>query len=127
MSADISVLRPKEAMLLDAARLAQLYSEHGVAETDNLMARAVGELALLLAAMVLQYTEGEPSDFARRRQSLRRLVKHVGMSVLAEATEAVAICPKRDDPAALAATWARCLRIGEGSLETEWNAHDLSG
>lgn len=127
MSADISVLRPKEAVHLDVARLAQLYSEHGVAEAEDMMGRAVGELALLLAAMVRKYAEGDLRDFERQLQSLRRMANHVGMPALAQATRAVATCLKRGDPAALAATWARCLRIGEGSLEAEWNARGLSG
>lgn len=124
---DISVLRIDEPVWLDTARIAALSAEHGTIEAESLMSRAVGELALVLAAMVRNYADGELKDFARGLRSLRRMSGHVGMESLARATEGVEICLKRGDATALAATWARCLRLGESSLQAEWEAHDLSG
>ncbi|WP_102224008.1 hypothetical protein [Acidimangrovimonas sediminis] len=127
MESGVSVLRIDERAYLDAARLAELSAEHGVVEAENLMTRAVGELALILAAMVRHYVSGDLRAFARELRRLRFMAGQVGMPSLAAATEGVSISLERGDSTALAATWARCLRLGESSLQAEWEAQDLSG
>lgn len=127
MEAIVSVLQVEERVWIDPARHAALAEQHGLVVAENLMTRAVGELALILAAMVRQYSAGELKEFGRGLRSLRRVADQVGMNELAQATEGVRISLQRGDSTALAATWARCLRLGELSLQADWDAHDLSG
>ena len=127
MEGGVSVLRIEERACLDPARLAELRAEHGTAEADNLMARAVGELALILAAMVRHYVAGDLTAFGRELRRLKFIAGEVGMPSLAAATRGVSNSLARGDSTALAATWSRCLRLGESSLQAEWEAQDLSG
>lgn len=127
MTQKISVLRIEERVRIDPACRAALQARYGQAGADSMMAHAVSELALVLAAQVRHYAEGEMAEFGRGLRGLGRMASQVGMPALAQAVERVHICLKRGDSTALAATWARCLRLGEVSLQADWDAHDLSG
>ncbi|GHE01738.1 hypothetical protein U879_16110 [Defluviimonas sp. 20V17] len=127
MTSNIAVLRLEEQVQIDPARFEKLCARHGTSCAENLMARVVGELALVLSAMVGQYSEGNLKGFARGLRNLRRLADEVGMQTLSRATEGVRVSLRRGDSTALAATWARCLRLGEQSLLSDWDARDLSG
>lgn len=127
MISKISVLRLEEPVWIDPSRFQTLSDRYGAAGAENLMARAVGELALELATMVRLYSEGNLRKFGRGVRNLRRVADEVGMEALSHATEGVRISLSRGDSTALAATWARCLRLGEQSLLADWDAQDLSG
>ncbi|MDA3889505.1 MAG: hypothetical protein PF443_12075 [Allgaiera sp.] len=127
MTFNISVLRLEEQVRIDPTRFEELSASHGTTGAENLMARVVGELALLLTTMVRQYSEGNLKGFARGLRSLHRMADEVGMAALSRATEGVRISLRRGDSTALAATWARCLRLGEQSLLADWDAQDFSG
>ena len=55
------------------------------------------------------------------------IADQVGMSMLAQAATAVAICAERRDGPALAATLSRLMRISDCSLTAVWDTADLSG
>ena len=127
MTVDVAVLRPRERVSMDPERMTALRAELGPDAAETLLSRATSELALLMAGMVRQYAEGDLRDFGRNLRSLGRMSDHVGMSGLGAAAAAVCDCLHRGDDTALAATWARLLRIAERALAAEWDLRGLSG
>lgn len=117
----VTMLRPVEAICLDPARMAALCAEFGAAGADSLVARATGEMALLMSSLVAYSAEGAFDAFARGLRSFRRLADHVGMVGLSQAAAAVADSVAVGEATAIAATWARLLRLAERALASEWD------
>ncbi len=116
----VTMLCPVEEVCLDPGRMAALAAEFGAAGAESLVQRAKGEMALLMSSLVAYSAEAAYAAFARGLRSLRRLAEHVGMTGLAQAAQAVADCVTRGDSTALAATWARLLRLAERGLAGSW-------
>ena len=125
----ILALRPVEPARLDTHRIAEIVARLGPRGADDMISRAMEELAVLLARIHKAYGRRALHEVSEAAREIDRLAGHVGMPVLARVARDVARLSRRggDDGTALAATIARLGRVGEDSLMGIWDIQDISG
>ena len=126
MSGNVTALRPKEYVRLDAEPIASIYRNLGTNGAEQIVARALGELALSLAGLVEQVQRRELGDLGRGLRRLQRMADHLGMISLGLIAAEARICMDRSDATAFAAVWARLIRVAEASLSTDRDLLDQS-
>jgi hypothetical protein len=125
--AHLTRLRPDEPVRLERARLAALYASAGEAQAEEIICRAMEELAQRLSALERAYAQGETAALARGARSLGAIAEQMGMTGLARVARDVALCAERRDGPALGAVLSRLVRISDRSLTAVWDTADLSG
>lgn len=120
-------LRPDEPVRLERGRLAALYDSAGAAQAEQIICRAMEEIALRLALMERAYAAAEFAALAKAARGLAAIADPVGMAGLARVAGDVATCAERRDATALGAVLARLMRISDRSLIAVWDQADLSG
>jgi hypothetical protein len=126
MSGNVTALRPKELVRLDAEPIAAIYRNLGTSSAEQVVSRALGELALTLAGMVDQVRQRELGDLGRGLRRLQRMADHLGMISLGLIAAEARICMERSDATAFAAVWARLIRVAEASLSPDKELLDQS-
>lgn len=126
MSGNVTALRPKEYVRLDAEPIAAIYRNLGTSGAEQIVVRALGELALTLAGLVEQVRRRELGDLGRGLRRLQRMADHLGMISLGLIAAEARICMDRSDATAFAAVWARLIRVAEASLSTDRDVLDQS-
>jgi hypothetical protein len=126
MSGNVTALRPKERVRLDAEPIAAIYRNLGTSGAEQIVTRALGELALTLAGLVEQVRRRELGDLGRGLRRLQRMADHLGMISLGLIAAEARICMDRSDATAFAAVWARLIRVAEASLSTDRDVLDQS-
>ena len=126
MSGNVTALRPKEYVRLDAEPIASIYRNLGTNGAEQIVARAMGELALTLAGLVEQVRRRELGDLGRGLRRLQRMADHLGMISLGLIAAEARICMDRSDATAFAAVWARLIRVAEASLSMDRDVLDQS-
>jgi len=119
-------LDPTEKVRLDNKRLEELYNQLGPANAENVISRAMEELAVRLARVASAYGTGNLQELKKVANSITIIADQVGMSTLGRVASDVAQLTGRNDGAALAATTTRLTRLGERSLMAVWDLQDLS-
>ncbi len=122
----LCVLNLDEAVLVDRGQIAQLYAQLGESGAENVVCRAMEELAIRLAHSECLYREEKIVEMRKCVRSMRAIAEQIGMQTLAGVAKDVVNCIDMNDQNALAATLARLLRIGEQSLTEIWDLQDLS-
>jgi len=115
-----------ENVRLDSDRLAELYVQLGEAGAQDVVCRAMEELAVRLARISESYHANMTLDLRKGAKGLIGIAEQIGMQRLADVARDVRSCVDENDPIALAATMARLLRIGDCSLTAVWDLQDLS-
>lgn len=118
----VARLRPAEAVRLDRGRIAALYGSAGEHQADEIIGRAMEELALRLALVERAHAARDLRQVAKRSHGLVAIAEQLGMTAVAEVAGAVEICAARGDRTALAATLARLARLADHSLTAVWDA-----
>ncbi len=113
-------------MRLDSERLEELYRQLGEAGAEDVVCRALEELATRLARTEQYYREMKIEDMRKSARSLSAIAEQIGMQLLADVARDVTRCIDDVDRVAVAATLARLLRIGERSLSEVWDLQDIS-
>lgn len=108
-------------MRLDPYRLDALFDQLGETGAEDIVCRALEELAARLSHAERCYREGRIEDMRKSSRSLIAIADQVGMSLLARVAGDVTASIDAGDHIALAATFARLLRIGERSLCEIWD------
>ena len=116
---NVVALRPNDRVRQDAEPIASLYRNLGAASAEQVVTRALGELALEMAGMAAQVQARDLRDLSRQLRRLQRMGENLGMVSLGTVAGDVRTCLERADPTAFAAVWARLLRVAERSLSTE--------
>lgn len=124
--ADIPTLKHDEPVGLDRANLESLFCQLGRAGAENVVCRAMEELAVRLIDLAPLHRKGQHTELARRARSLVGIAEQIGLVTLARVAGDVSRCAAIGDEAALAATLARLERIGDRSLTAVWDIQDLS-
>jgi hypothetical protein len=119
-------IRLKEAVHVDQDRLGALYAELGEMAAEDVVCRAMEELALRLSHCSRLHGANEWSELRKCARSLIAISEQIGMLVLARVAGDVIKCLDARDTPALAATLARLLRIGEQSLTAIWDLQDIT-
>ncbi len=123
----IVTLQPAETASLDKRRLAEIVARLGPRGADDLISRAMEELAVHLARAHKGYMRGHLCELESAAGRVNELAMRMGMPELARVARDVRGLCRRSDGAALAATVARLGRLGEISLMEIWDIQDLSG
>jgi hypothetical protein len=126
MSGNVTALRPTERVRLDAEAIESIYRNLGPGGAEQVVSRALGELALTLAGLVEQVRRHDFGDLARGLRRLQRMADHLGMISLGLVAAEARICMDRSDPTAFAAVWARLIRVAEASLAQDKELLDQS-
>jgi len=127
MQADNVVrLRTVERVRQDADPIATIYRNLGTASAEQVVTRALGELALTMAGLANQVRTHEMADLSRQLRRLQRLSENLGMVSLGLVAGDARSCLERADSTAFAAVWARLIRIAERSLSSDKDLLDQS-
>lgn len=126
MPGNVTVLRPKERVRLDAEPIATIYRDLGTNAAEQVVTRALGELALTMAGLAQQVKARDLADLQRQLRRLQRMSEHLGMVSLGQVATEVRNCLDKGDSTAFAAVWARLIRIAERSLSTDAEVLDKS-
>ena len=123
---EVTSLVQVEAVRLDQDRLGALYRQLGEVNAEDVICRAVEELAVRMAHCEKLW---RAQDWTQLRKSVRSLVAiadQVGMSKLSRVAGDVTCAIDGNDAVAAAATLTRLMRVGERSLTAVWDLQDLS-
>ena len=122
----MTLLKQHETVRLDSRRLEDLFLQLGEASAEDVVCRALEEVAARLSHTERCYREHRFDDMRKSARSLIAISEQIGMQLLADVARDVTRCVDLDDGIALAATLSRLLRIGEGSLSEIWDLQDLT-
>ena len=123
---DIAQLKPTEQVRVDPDQLSGLYAELGEIAAEEIVCRAMEELALRLAHCDRLYRGGDLQYLRKSSRSLIAIADQIGMNKLSRVANDVTQCIDAGDDAALSATLCRLMRIGEASLTAIWDLQDLT-
>lgn len=112
----ITLLEQDESVHLDLERIESLYMQLGPSNAEDIVCRALEELAARLTHAERCYSEWRIAELRKGTRGLIAIADQIGMQLLAKVAGDVTDCIDRDDQVALGATFARLLRIGERSL-----------
>ncbi len=124
--ATVITLEQNEAVRLDPDRLGGLYLQLGEAGAEDVVCRAIEELAVRLAHCERLWHQQDRTGLRKCTRSLIAIADQIGMTVLARVSGDVTRAIDNGDSAALGATLFRLLRVGERSLTAVWDLQDLS-
>jgi hypothetical protein len=122
----VTHIKPMESVDVDQDRLAALYNQLGEAGAEDVVCRAMEELALRLSNCDRLYSEAAWIDLRKSVRSLIAIADQIGMSALSTVAGNVTACIDTNDNVALAATLCRLIRIGEESLTAVWELQDIT-
>jgi hypothetical protein len=125
--AEIMALRPRETVRQDVETIAVIYRNLGAPVAEQMVTRALGELALTMAGIAEKVRAQELRDLARQLARLRRLAEDLGLVSLATVAGDAKCCLERADGTAFSAVWARLMRVAERSLAPDVGTADISG
>lgn len=123
---NVTVLRPKDWVRQDAEPIATIYRNLGTSAAEQVVTRALGELALTMAGLAQQVKAHDLADLSRQLRRLQRMADHLGMVSLGLVASDVRNCLETGDVTAFSAVWARLLRVAERSLATDKDVLDQS-
>jgi hypothetical protein len=123
---NIVVFRPRERIRQDGEAIAALYRNLGTATAEQLVTRALGELALTMSGLDAQVRARDLADLTRQLRRLQRMAENLGMISLSAVAGDAGACLQSGDSTAFSAVWARLIRIAERSLSSDKGLADLS-
>ena len=121
---NVVFMRPRERVKQDAEPIATIYRNLGAASAEQVVTRALTELAMTMAGLASQIRKHEFGDVDRQLRRLQRMSENLGMVSLGLIAGNVRLCLASGDATAFAAVWARLMRVAERSLGTD---RDLLG
>lgn len=122
----VTQLRLSEFVQVNYDRLDALYSEMDPINAEDVVCRAMEELALRMAHCDRLFRAHDLVELRKASKSLVGISEQIGMDVMSQVARDVAICVDTGDHAALAATFGRLMRTGEGSLTAIWDLQDIT-
>ena len=123
---EIVPLGPREVVRQDVEAIAVIYRNLGAPVAEQMVTRALGELALTMAGIAEKVRAQELRDLAQQRGRLGRLAADLGLLTLAKVAGDARTCLERAESTAFAAVWARLLRVAERSLAVDVGFADRS-
>ncbi|MFN4157329.1 MAG: hypothetical protein ACK4GO_02850 [Gemmobacter sp.] len=119
MNTEIVAFRPKERVRQDSEPIALMYRNMGTAAAEEVVTRALAELAMTMAGLADLVRSSDRQDLARQLRRLQRMAEQLGMVSMGQVAADIRICLDQGDSTAFAAVWARLLRVAEGSLSAD--------
>lgn len=124
--ANILTVMHKENVRLDPGKLSELYSQLGETGAEDVVCRAIEELAVRLSHCERLWRQDNMENLRKNARSLIAISDQIGMTAMAAIARDVTNAIDGKDQAAVAATVFRLLRVGERSLTAVWEQQDLS-
>ncbi|ATG42066.1 MULTISPECIES: hypothetical protein [Phaeobacter] len=124
--AQILTVIHKENVRLDSDKLSDLYAQLGEAGAEDVVCRAIEELAVRLSHCERLWRQNDMANLRKSARSLIAIADQIGMTAMARVARDVTGAIDIDDFAAVSATLFRLMRIGERSLTAVWEQQDLS-
>lgn len=124
--AEVTILAQDEMVRLDSEKLEALYRQLGDISAEDIVCRAMEELAVKLAQTERFYREGRGGEMRKTARMITAISEQIGMQLLARVAGDAVRCIDEGDTIALAAVLARLIRTGERSLTEIWELQDLS-
>lgn len=106
--------------------MAGLYTQLGEIAAEDVVCRAIEELAVRLSHCERQWRASDLAALRKGARSLIAIAEQIGMTTLARVAGDVTASVDARDDAAIGATLCRLVRIGERSLTAVWDLQDLS-
>lgn len=122
----VVALRPKDRLRQDGEAIAAIYRNLGTATAEQMVTRALGELALTMAGIAAQLRAHELADLSRQLRRLQRMAENLGMVSLGQVAADARACLERSEATAFAAVCARLMRVAERSLAADKGLVDQS-
>ena len=122
----ITQLRPAEQVDLDHNQLSTLYAQLGPAGAEDVVCRAMEELALRLSQCERLFRASNWAELRKSARSLIAIADQIGMNGVSSVALAVTDCIDSKNDVAVGATMHRLMRIGEGSLTAIWELQDMT-
>lgn len=119
-------MRPTEQVCVDQERLGTLYKQLGETDAEDVVCRALEELALRISHCDRLYRTSDWQELRKNSRSLIAIADQVGLQKMAAVANDVMSAVDQADPVAIAATLTRLIRVGERSLTAIWDVQDLS-
>lgn len=126
MEDQVTRLLQTEKIRLDQDQLSELYAQLGESGAEDVVCRAIEELAVRLSHCERHWREKDYQALRKGARSLIAIAEQIGMVALARVAADVTVAADNGDYPALAATLFRLVRIGERSLMAVWDLQDLS-
>jgi hypothetical protein len=127
MSLDnVVALRPNDRVRQDAEPIATIYRNLGTASAEQVVTRALTELAVTMSGLAAKVNGHDLADMTRQLRRLQRMSENLGLVSLGLIAADVSACIERKDVTAFSAVWARLLRVAERSLAADRNLLGLT-
>lgn len=126
MVTNILTVLQTENVRLDPDKLGELYSQLGEAGAEDVVCRAIEELAVRLTHCERLWRQDKMVELRKNARSLIAISEQIGMSAMAEIARDVTVAIDNEDAPAIAAILFRLLRVGERSLTAVWDQQDLT-
>ncbi|MDQ2094125.1 hypothetical protein [Rhodalgimonas zhirmunskyi] len=120
------MLAQNEAAGLDSEKLEALYRQLGDSSAEDVVCRAMEELALRLSQVERYFRANEIDEMRKGARSIAAIAEQIGMAALSRVAQQLHQCASTNDTVAQAAVLARLIRVGERSLMEIWELQDLS-
>jgi ABC-type iron transport system FetAB ATPase subunit len=124
--ANILTVKHRENVHLDPKKLSELYSQLGETSAEDVVCRAIEELAVRLTHCERLWRQDDIDNLRKSARSLIAISEQIGMMAMANIARDVTDAIDADDSPAVAATLFRLIRVGESSLTAVWEQHDLT-
>lgn len=111
--------------MLDSDRLNDLYVQLGQHAAEDVVCRALEEMAARLSHIDKSYRLSHWDDLRKNARGLGAIADQLGIVLLAKVARDVKTCVETGDAVATAATIARLMRVGESSLSEVWDMQDI--
>lgn len=118
--------RPSERIIIDSARLEELFRRLGDRGAEAFVMEAVEAISDLLAQVDGFVRTDRLSEIVPRAQQVSRISAEIGLTSLARVSRDMGISAQRNDVVAYRAVWERLVRIGDRSLSQVWEQPGLS-
>lgn len=122
----VATLRYDEAVRFDVERLEALCRDHGEDAAEKVIARALEQIAIKMAALEVLFAEQSYAGMDQICASLTRIAGQIGITTMARVARDVRACVKKGDVVGIAATMGRLHRIGDNSVQAIWSVEDIS-
>lgn len=126
MVEQVAVLHPRDTAFFDEATLDALSRELGPGVAENILCRALEDIAARLVQMRREYAEGDDSALRKSVRALIPIAEQVGLPGLSAIGRDVLTCIDRGDGVSIAATLCRLLRSSEMAISCADLGLDLS-
>ncbi len=124
--ANILTVMQAENVRLDPDKLGELYAQLGEAGAEDVVCRAIEELAVRLTHCERLWRQNNMVDLRKNARSLIAISEQIGMNAMASIARDVTVSIDSEDAPAVAAILFRLLRVGERSLTAVWDQQDVT-